>query len=465
VSDLGSVLRLEARRRAAIITVPILAAVGLPAAWSGLIPGIAYWDTSATAVSGSVRYMGPVAAGIAAWVGIRERRGGYLRRLSPRSPAVGPSLDLLVLTALALLSYCLVSAAVLGYTLFQGATGRADPLTLLSGAGALVLNVMVGYTLGSAAAPFRSIPMPPVAVLTAVAVWGWMEMRSYAGSWLNLTPPGPARPVGPFSALKPWLAATQALWALGLAGGMLLAYLWLLTRRTLLLLPLAAALVLTTICTVRLHSYRGKAMTPAVPADYACRRWPLPICVHPALASALPALEAAVTPLAIRVDGTPEAFHKVRQSPSTVPVGVRAGVARIHLPDLSAGFDHRAAVDLASALAACHLTSSTTGAKPPGTTAQAAYGAMVTSWLADDQTPPLPYAGPLAYTFQAAANRWAGWQEDQRRQWLRIHFNHFRTCTLTAQDFTSTRTTPTPRTIGNAPRPRATEKRRSQPPA
>lgn len=410
-------LRLDARRTTILVVVPVLAALGTACAWSALIPGVAYWQTSVAAVDESVRLMGPAAAGISAWAAVQERRVAYIRTLSPRSPAVGPMLDLLLLTVVSLLAYGIVTLVIISATLLNGGAGQACPMAIPAGAAALILHVVIGYLVGRLASSMRPVRTLPIAVAVALAAGAWAVLRPQ-GTWLSLLPPAPTVPIRPYSSLRPGLAAGQFLWALGLGSGATLAYIWKLTRRAALLLPLAAALGATAVCTVRLQSYGGTGVTPDAPQGYACRQWPLPVCVHPALAAALPGLEAAVTPLAVRLAGTPGAFRKVQQLPGGAPAGVRAGVALVHLPDLATGYEHRLARELVTSLTSCSGL------------ADAGYTALVDAWLLDEHQP-RAWAGPV----EAAAARWSGWEEDRRQRWLRSHYARFRACVLGPQDF------------------------------
>lgn len=414
MGELGAVLRLDARRSTILMAVPVLAVLGAGCAWSELIPGVAYWESSAVAIAGSVRGMGPAAAAISAWAAIRERRSAYIRTLSARSPAVGPMLDLLLLTAVSLLAYCLVALLIAGMTLLQDGVGEADPLALPAGAAALALHVVIGYLMGRLASANRPVPGVPVAAGVGLAAAGWALLRP-CGRWLSLLPPAAHGPVGLFSTLRPGLTADQFLWSLSLAVGATLAYVWILSRRPALLIPLASVLVVAGVCTVRLQSYGGTAITTDLPHGYACRHWPLTVCVHPALAAALPSMEAAVTPLALRLAGTPGAFRKVQQSPDGVPPEVRAGIAHVHVPDLSVGYDHRLAREVVAALAPC------------GATPAAAYTALVDAWLLDEHLP--------RSTAAEASLRWGSWEDERRHRWLHTHYARYHACTLGPQDF------------------------------
>ncbi|HXA61457.1 MAG TPA: hypothetical protein VNW94_20110 [Streptosporangiaceae bacterium] len=410
--ELGRVLRLDARRTMILVAVPVLALLGIAAAWRELIPGVAYWDNTVVAISASVRLLGPVAAALSAWVAVREHRLDYLRSLTPRSPATGPLVDLLLLGGVALPAYGLVALTIIIQTVLRAGTWELPPAGLLAGAAALALHVVLGYLAG------RLIPNPLTVVAVAAATRLWDTLRGTRSSWLGLLPPAAIGQVGPFAELRPGLFADQLLWSAGLSSALVLGYVLVVSRQVLLAVPLAAAVALTAAGTVRLHDYGGAAVAPAA-AGYVCRDWPLTVCVHPALRDALPDLEAAATPLAARLAGTEGGFTRVFQLPGGDPVAVRAGVAWTHLRDLAPGYERRAAREIRAGLADPDACTRPT----PGR----AYSALVDAWLTDEPPPAVPDA--------AAGRRFARWSEQRRRSWLRAHYPGYRQCALAPADF------------------------------
>jgi len=423
VVELGRMLRIDARRTAVFVSIPALVLVGIVAAWPTLLPGVAYWDNAVAALGASVRLLGPAAAALGAWVAIREHRLDYLRDLTTRSPAVGPLLDLLLLTAVTLFAYGIVGTIVLAQTALGEDAGRLHPLGLLAGAASLTLHVVIGFLLGrlveggppAGAAGWRGpVPVALGALLAGGGTWLWTALRS-GDAWWSLLPPAAIDRVGLYAGIRPGLFADQMLWSLGLATTIVVGYVWSLDRRAALAVPIMAGLAVTVIATAQIHSYGGAAAAPA-PTGNVCRHWPLTVCVHPALLAALPDLEAAVTPLAARLNGTPAAFTQVEQRPADQPAGVRDGVAGIHLPDLSPGHQVRAARELRAT-----LTNAASCAAPHHARG-AAYTALVNAWLLDEDPPLVP--GPVA------ARRFARWSEGTRHLWLRDHYSGYRTCTL-----------------------------------
>jgi hypothetical protein len=412
VSDLGRVLRIDARRTAPFLAVPVLALLGAVAAWRALLPGVAYWDDAVAALFASVRVLGPASAALGAWVALREHRLGYLRGLSVRSPALGPLLDLMLLGVVALTAYVVVATFVVVKTLLHVQAGHPQVIGLLAGALTLLVYTVIGYLSG------RAVPrLPTVAAAAAVTcLWGIAR----PGTWTYLLPPPGVEHIHPFAGLRTELLVAQALWSLGLGTLLVTCYLWSVTRRTRLAVPIVAAAAVVTITTLWIHAQQRVPLAPRA-FEYTCRQWPLTVCVHPALRTALPSLEAALTPLATRLSGTPGSFTRVEHRPdSDFPRPMR-GVVYIHLRDLSPGYEHRAEQEIQISL----LDARTCG--NPAHAAGVRYTALVSAWLLDETPPRL--------TDVAAARAFARWAEIRRRHWLRTHYVRYHSCTLRGQDF------------------------------
>jgi len=440
VSELGQVLRLDARRIAPLVAVPSLALVGVVAAWRAMTPGVAGWDNALVALTASVRWTGPLAAMLAAWLAVREHRLGYLRDLSARSPATGPLLDMLLLTHTVLLSYGVTAVAVIGETALTQRPGPAHPLGLLAGALALVLHAVVGYLAG------RLLPYLPTVAATGVVSGLWAGLRG-PGSWAALLPPAAIGRLEPFTTLHAAVPAAQLLWTAGLVAALVTGYVWTLTRRRALVVALVCALAATALGTHRLVS-RQEAVVPAR-VGHVCRQWPLTICVHPALAGALPALETALTPLAARLGATPGAFTRVVQRPDGEPTGIHGGVAFVHIPSLNPGFERQVVRQIQTAL------TDRRSCADPRNARGLAYRALVDVWLRGEEAPPAapssspkPATGnlerasvaasvsaPAVERLTLAAQRFAGWDEARRRAWLAENYSAYRSCTLTLRHF------------------------------
>ncbi|WP_345437942.1 hypothetical protein [Actinoallomurus vinaceus] len=413
MSDLGRVLRIDARRTALFLAVPALAFLGAVAAWRAMLPGVAYWDDAVAALFSSVCLLGPASAGFAAWVALREHRLDYLRGLTARSPALGPLLDLLLLGIVTLCAYAVVAAVVAAKTMIHVEAGHPKPIGPLAGALTLLVYTVVGYLAG------RLVPRLPTVPAVAVVTYLWAAARPEP--WADLLPPPGVGHVGLFAALRTELLAAQALWSFGLGAVLVTGYLWALTRHAWLALPTVAAAGVVTGTTLWLH---GQQRTPAVVPRafaYSCRQWPLTVCVHPGLHTALPSLEAALTPLAARLSGTPGRFVRIEHRPDNDFPRPGHGVVYIHLSDLSPGYAHRAAQEIEISL----LDARTCG--DPRHAVGARYSALVSAWLLDEGPPRLDDA--------VAARAFARWDEQRRRRWLHTHYARYHSCTLRGRDF------------------------------
>ncbi|MFD0688396.1 hypothetical protein [Actinomadura fibrosa] len=415
MSDLGRVLRLDARRTALLVAVPVLTLVGIAAAASSLTPSVAYWDDSVVALLDAVRLLGPLAAGLAAWTAVRERPLDYLRHLTARSPATGVLFDLLLLSVAALAAYAAVTTVVAGITVVHAAAGGPPALGVVAGAGTLVLHVVAGYLAG------RAFPHRATAAMVLAAASLWSALRVPGAAWWSLLPPAAFERVHLFAALRPAVLADQVALSVGLTAALVLWYVVWATRRLVTVVPLAVAVAVAVIAGVGLYGSGGGTVSP-VPAEPVCREWPLTVCVHPALREALPALMAVATPLAARLDGTPGAFTRVEQRPAWIPAEIVDGVAGVHLDeDLAPGFEERAVREIRDGLldgSAC------AGPRRP---VSDGYGGLVDAWLTGEEPPAVPD--------ERAARRFASWGELRRREWLRLRFARYRSCSLGADDF------------------------------
>jgi hypothetical protein len=412
MSELGRVLRIDARRTAPFLAVPALALLGAVAAWRALLPGVAYWDDAVAALFASVRVLGPASAALGAWVALREHRLGYLRGLSPRSPALGPLLDLLLLGVVTLSAYAAVATAVAVKTLLHVQAGHPQVMGLLAGALTVSVYTVIGYLAG------RTVPRLPTVVVVAGVTYLWGVVRP--GTWTYLLPPPGVEHIHPFAGLRTELLTAQALWSLGLGSLLVIGHLWTLTRRAWLAVPLIAVAGVIALCTLWIHAQQRAPLAPRA-FEYSCRQWPLTVCVHPALRSALPSLETALTPLATRLSGTPGSFSRVEHRPDGDFPRPARGIVYIHLRDLSPGYEHRAEQEIEISLLDARICADPRHATGVG------YSALVSAWLLDE-TPPRLSDG-------VAARDFARWTEQRRRHWLGVHYVRYRTCTLRGRDF------------------------------
>lgn len=386
----------------------VLLALGLVIAWSVLIPGFMDWDDMVTAVIGSLRLTGPVAAVFTAWVALRRRRANRGRVLTPWRAAKAP----LGILAVVICSFA-VTVLLLG--LRAALTDRSGHLPIGGLAlcvGGLALYVMIGWTAGWVL-PFAVTP-----VLAGVGTYGLFTWVAVGSTWGDRLTPATRRPYDLFTGAGQVAFTNQTLWLLGLSTALLLGWVALVTRRTLALVAAAIAMLAAGAGAARLVAEpRTVAATEGLAS--ACQSWPFPVCVHPSMRDGLTELAGAFTTLARRLADTPAAFDRVEQRNRDDDTPVPSGVAAVYLDDLGPGFARRAVAEFLDHLAApC-----------PGTISNG-YRSIIVAWLRSE--PLLP--GPLP-EHKYAATWFSGLTEDQRHNWLRMFYSDFVSCRLQSRHF------------------------------
>ncbi|WP_055477768.1 hypothetical protein [Sphaerimonospora mesophila] len=386
----------------------VLLALGLVIAWSVLIPGFMDWDDMVTAVIGSLRLTGPVAAVFTAWVALRRRRANRGRVLTPWRAAKAP----LGILAVVICSFA-VTVLLLG--LRAALTDRSGHLPiggLSLCVGGLALYVMIGWTAGWVL-PFAVTP-----VLAGIGTYGLFTWVAVGSTWADRLTPATRRPYDLFTGAGQVAFTDQTLWLLGLSTALLLGWVALVTRRTLALVAAAIAMLAAGAGAARLVAEpRTVAATERLASS--CQSWPFPVCVRPSMRDGLTELAGVFTTLARRLADTPAAFDRVEQRDRDDNAPVPPGVAVVHLDDLGAGFARRAVTEFLDHLAApC-----------PGTISNG-YRSIIAAWLRGE---PLP-AGPLP-EHRYAAVWFSGLTEDQRHNWLRMFYSDFVSCRLQSRHF------------------------------
>ncbi|WP_084960686.1 hypothetical protein [Thermoactinospora rubra] len=397
----------EELKHSAAVTVAVLLAVGLLAAWSVLIPGVDAWENIVVAVIGSLRLTGPVAAAFGAWVAIRKRRALRGRSVSAWRALKVP-LGIVVVVVGSFAATVLVLAVK---TVLTEQAGRLSLAGLGMGMAGLALYAVIGWVLGWLL-PYSATP--PLAGLACYGAFTWL---SEAGGWTDQLTPGTGEPYDLFQGLDGAAFVDQTLWLLGVTAALLLFWAAAVTRQALVLALALLAVLAAGTGVARLLTERKVAV--AQPIVYTCQQWPITVCVHPGMRGGLTELAAAFTKIASRLSGTPAAFTRVEQRPLDSELRASGGVVPIHVEDLSAGFAEEAAGEFVESLAA----------RCP-TAAGAGYRDIVVAWLRGE---PLP-SGPLP-EHQYAAAWFSGISEQQRREWLRMFWGDFRSCRLSSRHF------------------------------
>ncbi|MFD9939407.1 hypothetical protein ACFWYW_01935 [Nonomuraea sp. NPDC059023] len=397
----------EELKHSAAVTVAVLLALGLMAAWSVLIPGVDAWENIVAAVIGSLRLTGPVAAAFAAWVALRKRRALRGRSLSTWRALKAPLAILVVVTG----SFAATVLVLAIKTVLTEQAGRLSLSGLGMGMAGLALYSVVGWVAGWLLPyPF----MPPVAGIACYGLFTWL---AEGRPWADRLAPGTGEPYDLFQGLSGAAFLDQTLWLIGITAALLLGWAAVVTRRALVLACALLAVMAAGTGVARLLTDPKPAAAQAI--AYSCQDWPITVCVHPGMRGGLTELGATFTKIASRLSGTPAAFTRVEQRPLGQPLKSASGLAAIHVPDLSAGFADEAAYAYIESLAAKCTDSPSDG-----------YRDIVMAWLRGE---PLP-GGPLP-EHQYAAAWFSGLSEPQRREWLRMFYNEFQSCRLSGTHF------------------------------
>ncbi|MBF8189717.1 hypothetical protein ITP53_29090 [Nonomuraea sp. K274] len=426
----------EELKQSAAVTVAVLLAVGLVAAWNVLIPGVDAWENIVAAVIGSLRLTGPVAAAFAAWVALRKRKALRGRSLTTWRALKAP----LAIMVVVLGSFGATVLVLAVKTVLTDQAGRLSLSGLGMGMAGLALYSVIGWLAGWV---LPRAFTPPLAGLGCYGAFSWLADDR---GWADKLAPGTGEPYDLFQGLSGAPFFDQTIWLLGVTTALLLGWAALVTRQALVLACALLAVLAAGMGVSRVLAQPKPAA--AKETDYSCHDWPITVCVHPGMRAGLTELGAAFTQIASRLAGTPAAFTHVEQRPLEEELKPANGLAPIHVPDLSAGFAEESAYEYIESLAArCH-----------GTVADG-YRDIVMAWLRGE---PLP-GGPLP-EHQYAASWFSSLSEHQRREWLRMFFSDFQSCRLSSTHFGGgPARAETPPSAPQAPVPTPTSSPRSSP--
>ncbi|MEV0618031.1 hypothetical protein AB0I81_32230 [Nonomuraea sp. NPDC050404] len=397
----------EELKHSAAVTVAVLLAVGLVAAWNILVPGVDAWENIVAAVIGSLRLTGPVAAVFAAWVALRKRRALRGRPLTTWRALKAPLAIVLVVMG----SFGATVLVLAVKTVLTDQAGRLSLPGLAMGMAGLALYSVIGWVAGWV------LPRAFTPPLTGLACYGLFSWLADDRGWADKLAPGTGEPYDLFQGLNGAPFFDQTIWLLGITAALLLGWAALVTRQALVLACALLAVLAAGMGVSRVLTQPKPAA--AVDIAYSCQEWPITVCVHPGMRAGLTELGAAFTQIASRLAGTPAAFTRVEQRPLDDPLKPSNGLAAVHLPDLSAGFADEAAHSYVESLAP----------RCQGTVAEG-YRQIVVAWLRGEPLPgtPLP-------EHQYVTSWFASWSEPQRREWLRMFYGDFQGCRLSSTHF------------------------------
>ncbi|MFD0424313.1 hypothetical protein [Streptomyces parvus] len=413
-------LRIELTRSGLLWFVPVLVGVGVAVAWNSLRPGVAYWPSATTAVNASVVITGPLVAGVATWLGSRERRRGltHLRTMSSRSGWLFPAAEMAALLLWVVFSYGVVLLTVVLRTLFMGPSGHLGPSAVLAGAMGLCVHAAAGYLVGRC---WSAKVAPPLVAICAFGITLYGSGQ-YGSPWYVLFPVLIDVP-DPFSAWQPGLYWRQLLWLASLVAllvGVAFHAVW---RSRALRVCVAVAAALAVLGGVLTWQLRGVYFQPGEPSfTYACRQDGIKVCVNPTFRAALPDLVTGFSDIAGKLDGTPGEFTGLEQRPRGVGGDASAGFRPIHMDSLGPGWLSEARSEFLQELVDQDACMDADEDRYLLTEA-------VASWIADD-------AVSKDDARASAVNHLRSLSPDESTVWMNQHFADFQRCALAPSDFT-----------------------------
>jgi len=306
-------LRLEARRNIGLLCFPLLVALGVSLAWARMPEGVWIWSETSIALREPLMLLGPLMAGVAAWMAARTQRCRMdeLLTTTPHSPT-GRNLALWAGTTMwGLLAYSVVAAGLLAVTAQRATWGAPAPAPIVQGALAIVAYTTLGYAVGTYLPCRLTTPLVAVGmyVLQYVPVL-WVD------SQLLYLSPFMSDGHGVYYAVEPGLGISRSLWLLGL-GLVGLAAICLRERRTLPRWGAMFAALFITISGVVLLAQVPKlqAAPPILPYEPVCTQGEVEVCVHPAYKAVLPDTTTIASVIVRPLLGIPGAPTRAEQQP------------------------------------------------------------------------------------------------------------------------------------------------------
>lgn len=330
MSGMLGLVRIEARRSIGLWTfIPLIVIAGWLA--RDFLPvRVWLWPDSSHAIRATIIILGPLAAGIAAWMAGRDRRRkiGELLATMP-CPAPGRNLATWSGTALWIAgAYVTAGIVLLGLTAWYGTGGSLIPFLPIIAVGilAILTHTAFGYLAG------HYLPSRFVAPVVAALLYVGQAAPGYSSSSIkHLSPIMDFLDGDVFYGMRQDLSLPQAAWLLGLTG-IALALIALRSWRTwpawcaLTLAVTVAALGAGALLTTQPAESANQAVFPYQPV---CQDGAITVCVHPAYRKMLPEtaniIDRMVQPLA-GLPGVPtraeqRAYPDTMPGKSNVPVG------------------------------------------------------------------------------------------------------------------------------------------------
>ncbi len=434
MSAVFKIMRTEARRSPGLLLFPFLATLVGYFTVETLPQGIWLWPQTSVAIRETLLVVGPLAAGLSAWVASRNRRQavGELLATTPRSAILRELVTWVTIVAWCVLAYTLSAGMVVLFAYLGGAWGLPILWPILLGLFALVTNSAIGFTIG------YYIPSRLTAPLIAVALYIIQGFTAYnTSSSIRYFSPVVELDRSPFFGVQPNVFVEQTVWLLGIIG-IALAAVALRARSNpvfsfaaLVVTVVVAAIGAAMLVQLPAHLAPSQAREAVVPYTPECAEGRISVCVHPAYAKLLPNTAEAIDGLTEPLIGISGAPVRAQQSSPLDDVELKPdGTLQFSLYD-AATVEDQMTTEVAAALVQ-ESSSSYEGGKArlvPGD-AQS----VVAGWLLKRTgRDPLGLTGgdPEATT---ALERFANLTPEHQSAWLNDNYAELRSGDITLED-------------------------------
>lgn len=315
---IAGLLRIETRRTVAVWLAPLMTAL---AWWVVARPQLAspmvFWPDRSVQVLHVVAQIGPLLAAAGAWMAGRNRRCKIEDSITttPYPPWLRELITCMAVVAWGLVVYLVIGSYIASATAMQGAWGTPGVGPILVGLLAVPAQGALGYAIG-----YR-LPSRFTAPLVAVGLFVGQNIAGAPGplQWYQFLSPGVSDNTSVQFGTDPDLSGLQILFVLGLTG-VAIGSLGItgsrkLGSRSLFLL----ALILTGVSVALIQRdgqggpFSATGITPLqfaqqlIPFRPVCANDRIPVCVHPAFKSGLPAITRTVNQVAAPIVGLPDA--------------------------------------------------------------------------------------------------------------------------------------------------------------
>lgn len=306
MSGMLGLVRIEARRSAGFwLFIPLILIAGWLA--RDFLPiRVWLWPDSSYAIRATVIILGPLAAGIAAWMAGRDRRR-KIDDLLATMPCPTPARNLATWSGIALWivgAYMTTGVILLGLTAWYATGGSPLPFLSIISVGilAIVTNTALGYLSG------YYLPSRFVAPLIAALLYVAHGAPGYSSSSIkHLSPVLDFLDGDVFYGLRQDLSLPQAAWLLGLTGTAL-ALVSLHRQRTWpVWTALAVAMIVASVSAGALLTTQpaANANRVLIPYQPVCVDGTITVCVHPAYRKMLPETADVINTLVQPLAGIP----------------------------------------------------------------------------------------------------------------------------------------------------------------